>query len=74
MSEQVGNEAYSGIVRYEEEREAASEAWEASVLPLNYARSLITIRLLIEPPHGVRRKNWIDRVWHFYGKRVNQMG
>ncbi len=36
MSEQVVNEAYSGFVRCEEEREAVSEAWEASVLPLNY--------------------------------------
>jgi hypothetical protein len=29
MSEQVVNEAYSGFVRCEEEREAVSEAWEA---------------------------------------------
>jgi len=61
MSEQAGNEAYSGIVRYEEEREAASEAREASLLPLNYARSLVTVLLLIDPPHGLRRKNWINR-------------
>jgi len=43
MSEQVVNEAYSGIVRREEEREAVSEAWEAPVLPLNYARSIFLI-------------------------------
>jgi len=29
MSEQVGSEAYSGVVRCEEERKAVSEAWEA---------------------------------------------
>ncbi len=61
MSEQVGSEAYSGVDRCHvlhgsrhcrfragEERERVSEAWEAPVLPLNYARSLFVIVLLIE--------------------------
>jgi hypothetical protein len=55
MSEQVVNEAYSGFVRCEEEREAVSEAWEAPILPLNYARSLFpncTCELPVGP--GVR--------------------
>jgi hypothetical protein len=51
MSEQVGSEAYSAVDRCDvlhgsrpsrfragQERELESEAWEASVLPLNYAR------------------------------------
>ncbi len=80
MSEQVGSDARQAVVQFDlltesrhpnSERamkiEPTSEAWEASVLPLNYARSLITILLRIDPPHGVRRKNWINGVWHFYG-------
>ena len=58
MPGQVRSEAYSGVDRRHvlpgslhcgfragEEREPVSEAWEASVLPLNYARSLFLIVL-----------------------------
>ncbi len=56
MWEQVGGEAYSEVDRCHvlhgsrhrrftagEEREPVSEAWEASALPLDYARSLFLI-------------------------------
>src|SRR5260370_23888869 len=56
MSAQVGREACSGVVRCDllhgtrhslfragEECEPISEAWEAPVLPLNYARSIFLI-------------------------------
>ncbi len=59
MSEQVGSEAYSGVVRCDllrgsrpsrfragQEHELESEAWEAPVLPLNYPRSLFLIVLV----------------------------
>ena len=49
---------------------STSEAWEASVLPLNYALSLTTILLRIDPPHSVHRNNWINGLRHSCGKRV----
>src|SRR5712664_1620860 len=67
MSEQVVNEAYSGFVRCEEEREAVSEAWEASVLPLNYHRSTFLIARRRQYP-GQERKGSLPR--GFGGPRV----
>ena len=50
--------------------EPTSEAWEAPVLPLNYARSLFRFYYELTLRTLVRRINWIRDVWHFYGKRV----
>ena len=65
MSEQVGIEPYSEVVRCDhlhgsrpcrfragQERELESEAWEAPVLPLYDARSCINILVRIDLAHS----------------------
>ena len=54
--------------------EPTSEAWEAPVLPLNYARSLLTFYYGLTLRTLVRRIDWIRDVWHFYVKRVFRPG